>query len=223
MQARCRPSWAAGRRSARSAWHRAGPAARRWRSRAIKVTPIDVQPDIATVLQATRAGCGVQRAPRARRRGWHDPGPAGGLANPLHPFRRPRLGAGDAEGQGQADHGGGRGAGAAGAWSLTVLRRRKATSCRRPMWSSRSTRAPPWASSSCARTAPIRPRNYPGGLGLRRESPCRILCCGPRADLRGDGRQGPRGHRHPARHGRLLRLRRKVCEGGLHSRPPGRN
>ena len=63
----------------------------------------------------------------------------------------------------------------------------------------------------------------PGGLGLRRASPCGIICCGPRADLRGHGRQGARGHRHPARHRGLLRLRRKVCEGGLHSRPPGRN
>ena len=29
--------------------------------------------------------------------------------------------------------------------------------------------------------------------------------------------------RHPARHGGLLRLRRQVCEGGVNSRPPGRN
>ena len=56
--------WAAGRPSARSASVRAGPAAGRWKSKAIEVTPIDVQPDIATRPPGDRARSGVQRPPR---------------------------------------------------------------------------------------------------------------------------------------------------------------
>ncbi len=53
-------------------------------------------------------------------------------------------------------------------------------------------------------------------------SPCGTLHCRPRADLRGDGGQGPRGHRGQGVHGGVVRLRRQVRPGGVDPRPAGR-
>ena len=78
-----------------------------------------------TVLARPEARRRVQRPARALGRGRHRPGHAGDAANPLHPFRRAGLGAGDAEGHAPRRDGGGRRAGAARHGRSTVSKRRK--------------------------------------------------------------------------------------------------
>ena len=78
-----------------------------------KVTPIDVQSDIATVLQAVAPDV-VFNALHGR---VGEDGTIQGLLELLkipYPFRRPRLGARHAEGQGENRHGIGRRAGSQG-------------------------------------------------------------------------------------------------------------
>ena len=87
------------------------------------------------------------------------------LRHSLHPFRRARLGARHAQGPGQGVM---QAAGVPVAGGRRRDRARAAPTpprCRRPMWSNRSTRAPPSASSSCARTARIRRRSSPARTG----------------------------------------------------------
>ena len=127
-----------------------------------RVTPIDVQPDIATVLQAAAPGRRLQRAPRPGRRGRHDPGPAGAPAaspTPIpassprrSPCRRTRPRSSWRRPACRCPEG-------------MVVNRFEAAQEPRPAGALRGQAGQRGllgrASSSCARTAPIRRRNSP--------------------------------------------------------------
>ncbi len=111
------------------------------RSEGYDVVEIDAGPDLASVL----ADVAPDVAFNALHGRWGEDGCVQGLlewlAHPLHPFRRARLGARHGQGPRQGGVRQRRPAGGGKPARLPRRGARRATRCRRPTWSSRSTRA----------------------------------------------------------------------------------
>ena len=114
---------------------------------------------------------GVQRAARPLRRGRRDPGRARLAGDPLHAFRRARLGPGDGQGSRQGGVRRARPAGRRRAASFRWTNCETATRCRCPTSSSRSTKARRSASRSSATATTAAPTSRaPGGSAAPRWS-----------------------------------------------------
>ena len=165
-----------------------------------RVTRIDVDRDIADTLAKLKPDVAFNALHGRGRRGRHDPGRAGDPAHSLHPFRRARLGAGDAEGPRQDRARGGRRAGRARASSSTATRppRRHALEppyVLKPVNEGSSFGVVIVKAGSRASAAGGRAR----GLALRRRAARGKIRRRQGADLRRDGRPRARHHRDRSR------------------------
>ena len=192
-------------------------------ARGYKVTRVDVGRDIAQVLVKSAPRRRLQRPAWQDGRGRPDAGSARAVANPLHPFRRARLGAGGSQGARQNRARRRRRAGGGGPRHRSprggVASRDGAALCAETgvrgivaRRRHRQGRSRPSAAGSGAR-----------GLALWRRIARRTLHRRQGADLLGVGRPGAWRHRNPPGVGSLLRIRRKVLERRLAARASRRD